>query len=231
MENQNNKFGTIKYHLIQILKNFPKSNIVFTLIIVIKFIPLFVLSHDWKISKNSGISYWVRKFTFSEIFNSFKNIYFLYLLLYFYSFLTLISLILSFYQIFTHKYNEKYICFIQYISLILNYMLTSYFLSIFVEIIFDDRSRKEVNSILFYVSVILICFNVIFIFFVEILFSSLVIQEPFFIDNHSNFTNALGRIDLTFLFITLIQIPVQLEFHMTDDNIILVKIIARFFFV
>ena len=230
MENQNNKFGTIKYHLIQILKNFPKSNIVFTLIIVIKFIPLFVLSHDWKISKNSGISYWVRKFTFSEIFNSFKNIYFLYLLLYFYSFLTLISLILSFYQIFTHKYNEKYICFIQYISLILNYMLTSYFLSIFVEIIFDDRSRKEVNSILFYVSVILICFNVIFIFFVEILFSSLVIQEPFFIDNHSNFTNALGRIDLTFLFITLIQIPVQLEFHMTDDNIILVKIIARFFF-
>ena len=58
---------------------------------------MFVVSHDWKISKNSGISFWVRKFTLAEIVNDFKNLYFLYALLYIYSFLSSISIILSVY--------------------------------------------------------------------------------------------------------------------------------------
>ncbi len=101
---------------------FPKSKKIYFLIYILKLIPLIVITHDWNITSKYSISFWIRKFTFSEIINDFKNIYFLYILLYFYSFLTSISIILSFYQIFSHKYNDNYICFIQYISLILNYM-------------------------------------------------------------------------------------------------------------
>ena len=38
MEKQNNKYGTFKYHFIQILKSFPRSKVVFSLIILIKFL-------------------------------------------------------------------------------------------------------------------------------------------------------------------------------------------------
>ena len=142
MEKQNNKYGTFKYHFIQILKSFPRSKVVFSLIILIKFIPMFIVSHDWKISKNSGISFWVRKFSLAEIINDFKNIYFLYSLLYIYSFLSSISIILSIYQIYSRKYNENYICYIQYLSLILNYMLSSYYLSIFMLKLLKKKKEK-----------------------------------------------------------------------------------------
>ena len=227
MEKQNNKYGTFKYHFIQILKSFPRSKVVFSLIILIKFIPMFIVSHDWKISKNSGISFWVRKFSLAEIINDFKNIYFLYSLLYIYSFLSSISIILSIYQIYSRKYNENYICYIQYLSLILNYMLSSYYLSIFIEIIFDERSKTDIPKILFYFSLFLIGLNFLFMCFCEIFISSLIIQEPFFIDNYSIFTNVLGKVNLTFFFITLIQIIVQLEFHLKQKNIIIVKTISR----
>ena len=227
MEKQNNKYDSLKYHFIQILKTFPRSKVVFSIIILIKFIPMFVVSHDWKITKNSGISFWVRKFTLAEIVNDFKNLYFLYALLYIYSFLSSISIILSVYQVYSHKYNENYICYIQYLSLILNYMLNSYFLSIFIEIIFDKRSKTDIPQLLYYFSVILIAFNSIYMCLNEIFISSLILQEPFFIDNYSIFTNILGRVDFTFLFITFDQIIVQLEFHLNQNNIIIVKTFSR----
>jgi hypothetical protein len=53
---------------IQISKHIPKNQIIFGFILIMKFLPLFVITHDWNLSYKRGISFWIRKFTLSECF-------------------------------------------------------------------------------------------------------------------------------------------------------------------
>ncbi len=44
-------------------KTLPKNKSFYGIMLVLKFLPLFIITHDWNISHKKGISYWVRKFT------------------------------------------------------------------------------------------------------------------------------------------------------------------------
>ncbi len=46
----------------------PKNKILYGVILFLKIIPLFVITHDWNLSYKRGISFWIRKFTLSECF-------------------------------------------------------------------------------------------------------------------------------------------------------------------
>ena len=56
-------FGHISFHKILSL-----------LILIIKLLPIIVITHDWKISSKFGISYYFRKFTLSEFIFNFNNL-------------------------------------------------------------------------------------------------------------------------------------------------------------
>jgi hypothetical protein len=42
---------------IRLSKYFPKNQFFFGFIIIMKILPLFIITHDWNISYNNGISY------------------------------------------------------------------------------------------------------------------------------------------------------------------------------
>ena len=67
------KKSKIKFYN-SLAKVLPKNQIIYFVILLFKFIPLFVITHDWNISSKKGISYWIRKNNFIRIhiiFNSF----------------------------------------------------------------------------------------------------------------------------------------------------------------
>ena len=53
-------------YFVNISKNFPVNSFFYIEILIMKIIPLFIITHDWNISSKKGASYWVRKFIFSE---------------------------------------------------------------------------------------------------------------------------------------------------------------------
>ena len=53
---------------------FPKSKRVYFLIYIMKLIPLMVITHDWNLTSKYSISFWIRKFTLSEIISTIKRI-------------------------------------------------------------------------------------------------------------------------------------------------------------
>ena len=48
-------------------KELPSNKIIYFLIIMIKIMPIFIITHDWNISFNKGISYWIRKVVLCEL--------------------------------------------------------------------------------------------------------------------------------------------------------------------
>ena len=93
-------------------------------------IPLFIITHDWNISSNKGISYWIIKFILSE-FISYKMTYNLY------SIITIfIFLIIIFTNLFTHIYYKFHhqsilIKFHSFIIYYIHFAFNQYIYSIF----------------------------------------------------------------------------------------------------
>ena len=210
--------------LIKMLRDFPKSKILYRLIFIIKLLPIFVASHDWKINKKSGICFWVRKFTLSELIATIKYKYALYIFLFFYSILVGLNIFFIIVELGSKKHNKNKILYIQISTLILNYMMTTYIFSIFVEIMMREDSK---SSFIYIVSCILMIIIFIYICIIEILFSSVIINDIFFINNYSFTCNNLGRLDFSSLFLSCFQFVIQLEFHVKIKYNIAIKIIIR----
>ena len=150
--------------------------------------------------------------------------YALYIFLFFYSFLVGINIFFTIVELGSKKHNKKKILYIQISTFILNYMMSSYMFSVFVEIIMRENSK---SSFIFIVSCILICLNFIYICIIEVLFSSVLVNDIFFINNYSFTCNNLGRIDFSSLFLSCFQFIIQLEFHIKLKYNIALKIIIR----
>ena len=60
-----NKKSKIRFYQ-SLSENLPNNNRIYIIIIIIKCIPLFVITHDWNISSEKGVSYWIRKAILSE---------------------------------------------------------------------------------------------------------------------------------------------------------------------
>ena len=64
---ENNGYKRIIYYN-NLQKELPSNKIIYFIIIIIKIMPLFIVTHDWNISLNKGISYWLRILTLCEFF-------------------------------------------------------------------------------------------------------------------------------------------------------------------
>ena len=76
---------------LHVSNNITKKSFFFWLIMILKFLPLFIVTHDWNIKSKRSISYWVRKFTLCEILSSSNN-YYIYLSLIIILFIILLTL-------------------------------------------------------------------------------------------------------------------------------------------
>ena len=88
----------------------PKNKSFYGIMLVLKFLPLFIITHVWNISYKKGISYWIRKFTLCEILSSSKMYYFyIIIIVFFLIILTILYFIFCFYRIIIkHPFLEKY---------------------------------------------------------------------------------------------------------------------------
>ena len=64
---ENNGYKRIIYFN-NLQKELPSNKIIYFITILIKIMPLFIITHDWNIFLNKGISYWLRKLTLCEFF-------------------------------------------------------------------------------------------------------------------------------------------------------------------
>ena len=143
---------------LNISNNITKNSYFFWVIMILKFLPLFVITHDWNISYNRSISYWIRKFTFCEILSSSK---------FYYTYISLIIILLIillnlyfffiFYKIILKSklLLKLYSFFIFYIF----YGFNQYIYSIIAELIFNEKS-KDLNKSFYYI-IILLCIIII----------------------------------------------------------------------
>ncbi len=208
-----------------IAKNIPKNKVFYAIILTLKFLPLFIITHDWNISYKKGISYWVRKFTLCEIFNNSK-VYYLY-----FSLIIILTIFLIFgffiFRFYTLIVKKKFLGKIYSLCIFyIFYAFNHYIYSLLVELIINNK-RKEINN-LFYLIILIICGCLIIgIFFFNIHFCTIVLNLPLFIHNNTFIINPLNEIDYSIAFLSIIQGLIQLEFHLKFKYMMIIKLIIR----
>ena len=219
----------IKYiKIYKFLEKFPFGRNIAVLVLVIKFFPLIVISHDWKISSKSGISYYIRKFTLSEIIYNLNSVALFYTILYIcfiliiFNFITLIRILLFNKEIYFSSFLKK-------VNFIL-YLCCPYLYSIFTEIIFNTQIKNNISNANYIISIIVISICVIYLVILDILISSVLLEEPSFIGNNSILTNEIGKLDFLSCFAAFLQIIIQIEFNIKETHSIVLKIVIRCLF-
>ena len=215
---------------LKIKKIIPSNKQIYYIILIIKLIPLLVITHDWDLNSNKGISKWIRKFTLAEIINNITISEIFYIIGIIGFILSIIDLLLSFYfkskvdleGNINSKYNKE-LTFFSYNIFFLFYAFTQYYYSFFVELIFSSRK----NIMIYLIGVILFSISVIFAIINSVNLSSIIIHEPMFIYNRSPLLNPLNKLDYYSMLISIIQIFIQAEFHLKFKEFILMKIIIR----
>ena len=221
---------------IKIVNNFPKNKLIFFILLFIKFLPLFIYTHDWNLTRKKGYSYYLNyiilvKFIYIKKEN--KN----YLsILYFYktiSILFFISNIIILFSIFYlfksykknfHFYtkaNNIYINILSKIIFYFYYFFNQFIFSIFVEIIFDKN-----KDIIYFIFLGIILINFLCILFIS-LWINIIVYEPLFIENNSFFTLPIIKNYNTFYFFSFIQIFIQIEFHIKFNINLYIKNVIR----
>ena len=219
----------IKKNNIEIYKfigNISLNKISSLLILIIKLLPLIVITHDWKISSKFGISYYFRKFTLSEFIFNFNNVECFNIILFLIFLLILIYCIILVKVNFFNKSIYLYRSYLEKSTFIL-YTFNPYFYSIFTEIIFNKNIKKDIPKAIYIIQIIIICICFILLIILDIFISSVLIEEPSYIGSNSFLTNELGKLDFSSLCYSVLQIIVQLEFNLKEDEMIKIKIFTR----
>ena len=230
MENNLNEENKIKYlKIYKFLGQISINQKISILTIIIKYLPLLLISHDWKISKNYGISYYLRKFTFSEIIFNLNNFVLFYIILYICFIIVLLNCF-TLIRILIYNKSFDYISFLRKSNLFL-YICNPYLYSIFTEIIFNDKLKNIISNPIYYFAIIIILISVFYLIFIDILLSSVLLEQLTFIGNNSIFTNEIGKLDLFTCISSLLQVIIQIEFNIKENYIISIKIIIRGIFI
>ena len=214
---------------LHVSNNITKDSNFFWFIIILKFLPLFVITHDWNITYNRSISYWVRKFTLCEILSSSK-FYYIYLTLII--ILLIMLLILYFFFIF-YQLTLKRIWLLKlfsFISFYICYAFNQYIYSIIAELIFNEKS-KDLNKGFYFILILLCIFIIIMIIYENIFMCTIFVYIPIFIHNNTLFINPLNQIHYSTILLSFIQGCIQLEFNLSFNEMIIVKNIVRIVFV
>ena len=210
---------------ISLSKTLPTSIILDSVIIIIKMIPLFIITHDWNISSNKGISYWVRKFILCE-FISYHMTYNIYPIITIFIFFTIVLTNLFTYIYYKHHQKNVLIKFHSFIVYYIYYAINQYIYSFFIEILFNNKNERFSN-LLYYFLIVIIIINIIGIFYSNLILSTIIIHSPIFIKNPSYIINPLNEIDYIIPLLSIMQSIVQLEFYLNFKKMIIIKNIIR----
>ena len=210
---------------IHISSHIPKNQIIFGFILIMKYLPLFVITHDWNLSYKRGISYWIRKFTLSEVLSSSK-VYYLYMVIIIILFILIFICCISFYFFNILKQNHNLEKIVSYILFYLFYVFNQFIYSIISEVLFNHK-KNQINDILYLIILIISIITIILIFYSNISLCTIFLHIPLFIKNNALIINPLNEIDYSIAALSLIQGCVQLEFHLEFKKFITIKCITR----
>ncbi len=237
MIEKNNKLNL----LIKIANNFPKKNLIFFILLFIKFLPIFIYTHDWDLKRKKGYSYYLNYiilvkfiyideenknyFTILCVYKTFSIIIFI---LNFIILISIFHLMKSYKKNFNFysKSNDFYINILSKIIFYFYYFLNQFIFSIFVEIIFEKN-----KDLIYFIFLGIILINFLFILFISLWINS-IIYEPLFIENNSFFSMPITRNYNTIYFYSFIQIFIQIEFHIKfNTNLYIKNLIRACFFI
>lgn len=231
----------------KIYKNIPQSKLLNLLIFVIKILPLFIITHDFNISFQKGISHYFRILALCDLFVHIDKFY-----LHIISFILLaiaITIIISFFFVIHNisKYDKliaKHQSLLKGNTLTIFYVFyffNQYIYSLCIEELFCPgipvsnphgikiESGNECKTITYYLAVIIICFIVLFTLLASIIINCIHYDICFksFSFNMVRF----NTIDITFLLFPLFQAAIQLEYHIDFKTTIIIKNCIRAVFV
>ena len=218
---------------------FPHSGIIYIIIIIIKFLPLFIVTHDWNLNDTRSLCHYLRILTLSEFFNVSENGNHYNFYIKIYNIISLITFILSIYFILLpfylfHIYNNNFYHFknnqkkiIQISSFILfyfMYLLNQYMYSIYVEIFYQEK-----KNIFYYLSLFFSGVSIIFTICLSI-WINILIYEPLFIENYSFFSFPFLKYNNFIFIFPVLQIIIQLERHIKFKKFLTTKHLIRGFY-
>ena len=214
--------------LLHLSNYIPKNEVFHSIILIMKFLPLFIITHDWNLSYEKGISFWIRKLTLCEIFSSSK-LYYFYVILIIILFIVLMLLyfFFNFYLIIEKKRN---LCQIYSYLLFYIYNAFSHYLYSFIAEIIFNKKKDDISFILYIIILIICIIFIIGTMYFDIYISTVFLHLSLFIHNKTLLINPLNKIDISTAFLSLIQGFIQLEFHIKFNQIILMKHIIRIIF-
>jgi hypothetical protein len=220
--------------LIKIASHFPKPKLIYFIILIIKILPLIILTHDWNLLKKRGISQFLRKFTLgqaiyiSNYVSSTKiKIYKVTVIIVFILFLfSLITPILIFknykknyYEL--TKLQNKILKILALCYFYVFYMVNQHLYSVFIEVIYEKK-----NNILYYILLIMIFFIFIFLIIMSILID-LYNSPSYFIETNYFLSSCFTKFNNFTFILPLYQISIQLGYHVKFEKMLYIKNITR----
>ena len=224
-----NKYENKVFLLVKIKKHFP-SNKLFFIMLFPKLLSLIVITHDWNVNKKRVISFWIRKFTLSEIISKYDSIYIYYIILFIIFIWNLLATIFFFkisnsmkFNGYSYQKNKIKVKFIAFFFIYIIIFFSQFIFSIYIEIL----AYKKINKVIYYIIFVLIIIITIYNFLLNILISSVLIRETIFYENSTYFINEINKIYLGYIYYNIFQIIIQLEFHLKFKYLLIIKIIIR----
>ena len=218
----------------KIQKHFPSNRFFYLLNLFLQELSFIVITHDWNINSNKGISYWIRKFTLTELISNNNNKYLFYIILFiiFMSSLFIVITNCFFKKKITKVGNlfHRYKFLIKFYSLLtffVCYLFPSYEFSVFVELIANKKYRKNLNIMIYILICIIILLVTIFIIATNLILNSIIFYQPNYLENRSIFILNINNVAYSPIFILLSQALVQLEFILKFKYIVIIKIVYR----
>lgn len=233
--------------VIKISKAAPLSNIYFFLFILVKHIPYFLVTHDFNINSEMGISSYVRIISLSNIFTFFTRREIIFVIELVLVVFGIVYFVLWYYLTFQkQKYNrlsftQKKMLSVISSSLFIFNFLDQYIFAMIIESLFcktvnNDRNQftnSTVNNsnpchdIFYYIQ---ICIGVILMIYILVTAITInILSSSSYFTSKGLFTASLRIIEYHFISCSLLQIVIQLEFHLSLNTMLIIKHVIRAF--
>ena len=220
--------------LIKIASYFPKSKLIYFIILIIKIIPLIILTHDWNLLKKRGISQFLRKFTLGQaIYISnyasstkikiYKAVVIMVFILFLFCLITPILIFKNYKKNYFEltKIQIKILKFLALCYFFVFYMVNQHLYSVFIEVIYEKK-----NNIFYYILLIMIFFIFIFLIIMSILID-LYNSPSYFIETNYFLSSCFTKFNNFTFILPLYQISIQLGYHVKFKEMLYIKNITR----
>ena len=220
--------------LIKIASHFPKPKLIYFIILIIKILPLIILTHDWNLLKKRGISQFLRKFTLGQaIYISnyvsstkikiYKAIVIIVFILFLFSLITPILIFKNYKKNYYEltKIQNKILKILALCYFYVFYMVNQHLYSVFIEVIYEKK-----NNILYYILLIMMFFIFIFLIIMSILID-LYNSPSYFIETNYFLSSCFTKFNNFTFILPLYQISIQLGYHVKFEKMLYIKNITR----